>query len=88
MEVAGIYFNSERNEVFAKLCEEDSLPGEVSWVRVSFETKLGLMAIREIVVRQGLVNDKETIYWHGLKTKPKDEPEWLLHMGRESPLAA
>ena len=84
----GIYFSSERNEVFAKKFEEDSLPEDVSWVNVSGDPNLGLMAIREMVVRRGLATDKDAIYWHGLKTKPQDEPEWLLNMRRESPFAA
>ncbi len=84
----GIYFSSERNEVFAKICEEDSLPEDVSWVHVSDDPNLGLMVIREMVVRRGLASDREGVYWYGLKTKPQDDPEWLLHMARESPLAA
>ncbi len=84
----GIYFSGEGNEVFAKICEEDSLPEDVSWVNVSGDPNLGLMTIREMVVRRGLATDKDAIYWHGLRTKPEDDPEWLLHMRRESPRAA
>ncbi len=84
----GIYFSSARNEVFAKTSETESLPDDVSWIQVSNDTSLGLMAIRKLVVDRGLVTEGGTIYWHGLKTKARDDPEWLLHMSGESPLAA
>ena len=58
----GIYFNPSTNEV-TSVTDADAHPG-AQWQHVSDDSKLGLLAIRKVVLERGLVNDLTTVYWY------------------------
>lgn len=60
----GIYFRSRTSEVTAVTDETDTLPG-AGWERVAEDTRLGLVAVRHLLIERGLVDAEGAIpvYW-------------------------
>jgi len=64
----GMYFNPTFNEIVAVgLSQDEHLPAGNGWIKVSDNPRLGLLAVRDLLVRQGLVRHAEVVYWYGLK---------------------
>ena len=62
---AGIYFRKRSMEVL-RIAREDGAPPGDDWVRVSEETDLGLLKVREILRTGALVDDPREVYWYGM----------------------
>ncbi len=58
----GIYYNDITKEI-TSVTNSDP-PSEAGWTHLTGETKLGLLAVRAIVVGRGLVDDEKAVYWH------------------------
>jgi hypothetical protein len=60
--MTGTYLNLGTGEV-VQVAGGAELP-EGEWKMVSEDATLGLLAIRRLVAKQGLVDDPETLFWH------------------------
>ncbi len=58
----GIYFNPSTNEVTS--VTDADVPPRSQWQHVSDDSRLGLLAIRELVLERGLADDPTTVYWY------------------------
>ena len=58
----GICFNRTTNEIMS-VTDADDHPGP-QWQHVTGETRLGLLAIRKLLVERGLVDDATVVYWY------------------------
>ena len=67
--VVGVYFNSAYEEVLALASEEVAPPDAEGWDKVSDDAGLGLVAIRALLVENGLTANARAIEWHGMKVR-------------------
>ena len=74
MVVVGIYFNSVYDEIFARASEDTELPDAENWVKVSDDARLGLVAIRTLLIEDGLTTDSPAVNWHGMNSRSGRSP--------------
>ena len=58
----GIYFNGRTNEIMSITDEKISVGSD--WRFLTSQATLGLLAVRGVLVEQGLVCDEKAVYWH------------------------
>ncbi len=73
VEEVGIYFNNVSKEIFARASLATALPDGGAWAKVSDDSRLGLLAVRKVLVEAGFVVDPRPVYWYGTNLKPNDD---------------
>ncbi len=67
----GIYFNVAFHEVLAVgLSKDEAFPEQDGWTKVSDNPRLGLLAVRQLLVGKGLVSDPRKVDWFGTRARP------------------
>lgn len=68
MNTTGMYFNPATHELVpVGLSRDEKVSPGSGWVKISDDPRLGLLAVRDLLVRKGLVNDPHTVYWYGFR---------------------